>query len=53
MSHESGSGDAGGKREYLKKVETSLASAIKAGFILAPDRQEILDLAAIGCRGAY
>jgi Alpha/beta hydrolase domain len=43
----------GGKREYLKKVETSLSSAIKAGFILAADRQEILDMAAIAYRGSH
>jgi len=42
----------GGKREYLKKVEASLSSAIKAGFILAADKQEILDLAAIAYRGS-
>ena len=41
----------GGKKEYLKKFEASLASAIKAGFILPADRQEILDLAAIAYRG--
>lgn len=39
-----------GKREYLKKFEASLSSAIKAGFILDDDRQEILDLAAITYR---
>jgi Alpha/beta hydrolase domain len=43
----------GGKREYMKKFEGSLASAIKAGFILAADRQEILDLAAIAYRGSH
>jgi hypothetical protein len=43
----------GGKREYLKKFEASLASAIKAGFILSADRQEILDLAAIAYRGTH
>jgi hypothetical protein len=37
----------GGKREYLKKFEASLSSAIKAGFILPEDREEILDLAAL------
>ena len=41
---------AGGKREYLKKFEASLSAAIKGGFILAADRQEILDLAAIAYR---
>jgi hypothetical protein len=43
----------GGKREYLKKFEASLASAIKAGFILPADRQEILDLAAISYPGSH
>jgi alpha/beta hydrolase family protein len=43
----------GGKREYLKKFEASLASAIEAGFILPADRQEILDLAAIAYRGSH
>jgi hypothetical protein len=43
----------GGKREYLKKFEASLSSAINAGFILAADRQEILDLAAIAYRGSH
>ena len=43
----------GGKREYLKKFEASLSSAIKAGFILDADRQEILDLAAIAYRGSH
>jgi hypothetical protein len=38
---------AGGKREYLRKFEASLDSAIKAGFILPEDRKEILDLAGI------
>jgi hypothetical protein len=41
----------GGKKEYLKKVEASLGSAIKAGFILPADKREILDLAAISYRG--
>ena len=36
----------GGKAEYLKKFEASLDSAISKGFLLAADRQEILDLAA-------
>ncbi|MGA9884433.1 MAG: alpha/beta hydrolase domain-containing protein [Candidatus Acidiferrales bacterium] len=43
----------GGKREFLKKFEASLSSAIKAGFILDADRQEILDLAAIAYRGSH
>ena len=38
----------GGKKEYLKKFEAALDSAIKAGFILSADRKEILDLAAHG-----
>jgi hypothetical protein len=42
----------GGKKEYLKKFEASLDSAIKAGFILSADKREILDLAAITYRGA-
>jgi len=42
----------GGKSEYLKKFEASLDSAIEAGFVLPADRQEILDLAAIGYRGS-
>jgi hypothetical protein len=43
----------GGKSAYMKKFEDSLASAIKAGFILPADRQEILDLAAIAYRGSH
>ncbi len=43
----------GGRREYLKKFEASLSSAIEAGFILDADRQEILDLAAIAYRGSH
>lgn len=42
----------GGKRTYMTKFEASLASAIKAGFILPADKQEILDLASIAYRGA-
>jgi Alpha/beta hydrolase domain len=42
----------GGKSEYLKKFEASLDSAIKSGFILPADRQEILVLAAIAYRGS-
>ncbi len=41
----------GGKSEYLKKFEASLDSAIKAGFILPADRQEILELAALAYHG--
>jgi hypothetical protein len=43
----------GGKSEYLRKFEASLDSSIKAGFILAADRKEILDLAAIGYHGSH
>jgi Alpha/beta hydrolase domain len=43
----------GGKLGYLKKFEASLTSAIKAGFILDADRQEILDLAAIAYQGSH
>jgi hypothetical protein len=39
--------------EYLKKFEASLSAAIKGGFILAEDKQEILDLAAITYRNSY
>ena len=42
----------GGRSEYLKKFEASLQSAIKAGFILPADRDEILDIAAISYRGS-
>jgi hypothetical protein len=42
----------GGKQEYLNRFEASLSSAIKAGFILEADRQEILDLEAIAYRGS-
>jgi hypothetical protein len=42
----------GGKAEYLKRFETTLGSAIAAGFILPEDRQEILDLAAASFKGA-
>lgn len=43
----------GGKEEYLKKFKASLSSAIKKGFILAADKQEILDVAAIAYRGSH
>jgi len=36
----------GGVTEYLERFTASLDSAIQSGFILAADRQEILDLAA-------
>jgi hypothetical protein len=42
-----------GKSAYLKKFEASLAAAIKAGFILPANRQEVLDLAAIAYRGSH
>jgi hypothetical protein len=42
----------GGKKEYLKKFESSLDATIKAGFILPADRKEILELAALGYHGA-
>jgi Alpha/beta hydrolase domain len=35
----------GGQSEYLRKFERSLSAAIEAGFVLAADRQEILNLA--------
>ena len=35
----------GGKDDYLRKFEGSLDQAVRAGFLLAADRQEILDLA--------
>jgi hypothetical protein len=41
----------GGRPEYLKKFAASLSSAIQAGFILAADQQEIVDLAAIAYPG--
>lgn len=37
----------GGKSDYLKRFEASLDSAIKTGFILPDDKQEILELAKI------
>jgi hypothetical protein len=43
----------GGKSEYMKKFEASLTSAIKAGFILPADRQEIMGLAASAYRGTH
>jgi hypothetical protein len=43
----------GGKSEYLKKFQASLDSAIKAGFILADDRKEILGLAELGYHGSH
>jgi hypothetical protein len=43
----------GGKNAYLKKFEASLDLAIKAGFLLPADKQEILDLAGISYRGSH
>jgi hypothetical protein len=43
---------AGGKKEYLKRFAASLEAAIKAGFILSADREEIMGLAAITYRGS-
>lgn len=37
----------GGEADYLKKFEASLDAAIKGGFILPADREEILGLAKI------
>jgi hypothetical protein len=37
----------GGRPEYLRKFQASLDAAIKAGFILKADRQEILDIARV------
>ena len=37
----------GGKAEYLRRFTAALNAAIRAGHILADDRQEILDIAAI------
>jgi hypothetical protein len=36
----------GGSADYLTKFTTSLDATIAAGFLLAGDRQEIIDLAA-------
>lgn len=43
----------GGKSEYLKKFGAALTAAIKAGFILPADKQDILNLAAIAYRGSH
>lgn len=37
----------GGKAEYLRRFTAALDAAIRAGHVLADDRQEILDIAAI------
>ena len=42
----------GGKADYLKKVDASLANAVKAGFILPADQAEIHAIAADGWPGA-
>lgn len=42
----------GGKTEYLQKFQASLTEAIAKGFILAADRQEILELAGLAYGGA-
>jgi len=41
----------GGKADYLKKFDASLAGAVKAGFILPADQGEIRELAAAGWPG--
>jgi hypothetical protein len=42
----------GGKADYLKKFDASLAKAVKAGFILPADQAEIRALAEAGWPGA-
>jgi Alpha/beta hydrolase domain len=42
-----------GKKDYLKRFEASLDSAIEEGFILPADRKEILSLAAITYPGSH
>jgi hypothetical protein len=39
----------GGRDEYLERFEASLEQAIEAGYLLAEDRAEILELAAAPC----
>ena len=41
----------GGEREYLGRFESALDAAIKAGFLLAADRAQILAVAAASWRG--
>jgi hypothetical protein len=41
----------GGKAEYLRKFETALDRAIRAGHILPEDRKEILEIAALNWAG--
>ena len=43
----------GGKQDYMRRFEASLASAIRAGFILPADRREITDLAEIAYGGSH
>jgi hypothetical protein len=43
----------GGKAEYLKKFEKALRTQIKAGFILAVDKREILEIAKLSYKGIY
>jgi hypothetical protein len=43
----------GGKADYLKKFQGALDSAIKNGFILPADRQEILSLAPLMYQGGH
>ncbi len=39
----------GGAADYLERFTASLDSAIQSGFLLAADREEILELAAATC----
>jgi hypothetical protein len=43
----------GGKAEYMKKFEKALDKQIKAGFILAADREEILGVAKLSYQGSH
>lgn len=43
----------GGKSEYLKKFEALLDAAIRSGFILAADREEIMGLASLMYHGSH
>jgi len=42
----------GGRRDYMSKFSTALDAAIRHGFILPDDREEILRLAALGFDGS-
>ncbi len=42
----------GGKAEYLRKFQAALDSAIRAGFILVADKQEIMAIAALCYHGS-